>query len=212
MHRRDVVVLGSTGSIGTQALDVVRRNPDRFRVVGVTAGGSRPELFAAQVAGLRAAYPRLWSGVGADASVEAAGLRCDVVLNAIDGAAGLRPTLAALEATLTGPAPPVVTALGRTQEELLGRATAIAAALPDSAVAEAGTSTAAVGGGGAPEVPLPSAAVRLPASFAAPLRAGDPAVVGYVEHDRLVLDLIAVEPRDDELLLACVRRVVDACT
>ena len=48
MSRRDVVILGSTGSIGTQALDVVRANPDRFRVVGLTAGGSHPGLFEAQ--------------------------------------------------------------------------------------------------------------------------------------------------------------------
>ncbi|MDT7657683.1 MAG: 1-deoxy-D-xylulose-5-phosphate reductoisomerase, partial [Pseudonocardiales bacterium] len=75
--RRGVVVLGSTGSVGTQALDVVRANPDRFRVVGLTAGGSRPELFEAQVRELAPAY----SGVGEDASVEAAGLDCDVVLN-----------------------------------------------------------------------------------------------------------------------------------
>ena len=101
VQRRDVVVLGSTGSIGTQALDVVRRNPDRFRVVGVTAGGSRPALFDQQVAELRASYPGLWTGLGADASVEAAALPCDVVLNGIDGAAGLRPTLAALEAGTT---------------------------------------------------------------------------------------------------------------
>jgi 1-deoxy-D-xylulose-5-phosphate reductoisomerase len=45
---RDVVLLGSTGSIGTQALDVARREPDRFRVVGLAAGGERPELLAAQ--------------------------------------------------------------------------------------------------------------------------------------------------------------------
>ena len=44
-ERRDVVILGSTGSIGTQALDVVRANPDRFRVVGLTAGGSQEQLF-----------------------------------------------------------------------------------------------------------------------------------------------------------------------
>jgi len=49
MTRRDVVVLGSTGSIGTQALDVCRANPDRFRVVALTAGGSNPELFRQQV-------------------------------------------------------------------------------------------------------------------------------------------------------------------
>ena len=92
--RRDVVVLGSTGSIGTQALDVVRSNPDRFRVVGLTAGGSQPDLFEAQVAEFAPAF----SGLGEEASVEAAALRADVVLNGITGAVGLRPTVAALEA------------------------------------------------------------------------------------------------------------------
>ena len=45
---RDVVLLGSTGSIGTQAIDVVRRNPDRFRVVGIAAGGADVDLLARQ--------------------------------------------------------------------------------------------------------------------------------------------------------------------
>ncbi|MDQ1705449.1 MAG: 1-deoxy-D-xylulose-5-phosphate reductoisomerase [Frankiaceae bacterium] len=45
---RDVVLLGSTGSVGTQAIDIVRANPERFRVVGIAAGGDRPELLAAQ--------------------------------------------------------------------------------------------------------------------------------------------------------------------
>lgn len=45
---RDLVVLGSTGSIGTQALDVVRRNRDRFRVVALAAGGERVETLAGQ--------------------------------------------------------------------------------------------------------------------------------------------------------------------
>src|SRR6516164_3086822 len=45
---RDVVLLGSTGSIGTQAADVIRRNPDRFRVTGLAAGGGNPGLLAAQ--------------------------------------------------------------------------------------------------------------------------------------------------------------------
>lgn len=92
--RRDVVVLGSTGSIGTQALDVVRRNPERFRVVGLTAGGGNPELFAAQVEEFAPAY----HGLGEEASVEAAARGCHVVLNGITGAVGLRPTVAALEA------------------------------------------------------------------------------------------------------------------
>src|SRR5436190_2246078 len=91
---RDVVVLGSTGSIGTQALEIVRANPDRFRVVGLTAGGSRPDLFEAQVREFAPAR----SGVGEDASVAAAAMECDVVLNGMTGAVGLRPTVAALEA------------------------------------------------------------------------------------------------------------------
>ncbi|MDP5096008.1 MAG: 1-deoxy-D-xylulose-5-phosphate reductoisomerase, partial [Candidatus Nanopelagicales bacterium] len=47
-----MIILGSTGSIGTQALDVIARNPDRFRVVGLAAGGSRPDLLAEQVGAL----------------------------------------------------------------------------------------------------------------------------------------------------------------
>jgi 1-deoxy-D-xylulose-5-phosphate reductoisomerase len=97
MARRDVVILGSTGSIGTQALDLVRANPDRFRVVGLTAGGSNATLFEQQVAEFAPAC----FGLGEEASVEAAALPCDVVLNGITGAVGLRPTLAALDAGST---------------------------------------------------------------------------------------------------------------
>jgi 1-deoxy-D-xylulose-5-phosphate reductoisomerase len=89
-----LVILGSTGSIGTQALDLVRAHPDRFRVVALTAGGSNVELFEQQVA----EFGPEFSGLGEDASVVAAGLDCDVVLNGITGAVGLRPTLAALDA------------------------------------------------------------------------------------------------------------------
>jgi 1-deoxy-D-xylulose-5-phosphate reductoisomerase len=92
--RRDVVVLGSTGSIGTQALEIVRANPDRFRVVGLTAGGGHRDLFDAQVAEFTPSF----SGLGADASAEAAARPCDVVLNGITGAAGLSATLATLDA------------------------------------------------------------------------------------------------------------------
>jgi 1-deoxy-D-xylulose-5-phosphate reductoisomerase len=92
--RRDVVLLGSTGSIGTQALAVIRANPDRFRIVALTAGGANPDLFAAQV---REFAPR-FADVGEEASSRAAAMPCDVVLNGITGAVGLRPTLAALDA------------------------------------------------------------------------------------------------------------------
>jgi 1-deoxy-D-xylulose-5-phosphate reductoisomerase len=47
-HGRDIVLLGSTGSIGTQAADIVRRNPGRFRIVGLAAGGGNPALLASQ--------------------------------------------------------------------------------------------------------------------------------------------------------------------
>ncbi len=94
MTVRDLVILGSTGSIGTQALDLVRAHPDRFRVVGLTAGGSNLDLFEAQVREFRPSY----SGIGEEASVEAAARPCHTVLNGITGAVGLRPTMAALEA------------------------------------------------------------------------------------------------------------------
>ena len=92
--RRDVVVLGSTGSIGTQALEIVRANPDRFRIVALTAGGSQRDLFDAQVDEFAPAF----SGLGAEASAEAAARPSDVVLNGITGAVGLGATLAALDA------------------------------------------------------------------------------------------------------------------
>ena len=56
-ERRDVVILGSTGSVGTQALDVVRAHPDRFRVVGLTAGGSQEQHQAAADGGSDRAEP-----------------------------------------------------------------------------------------------------------------------------------------------------------
>ncbi len=119
-EQRRVVVLGSTGSIGTQALDVARSAPDRFAVAALAAGGSDLALLASQAAEFgvpvvgvgRAevaqelserlaavdAHPRIVTGAGV---VELAASDCDVVLNAIAGAAGLRATLAALDAGRT---------------------------------------------------------------------------------------------------------------
>lgn len=97
---RDVVILGSTGSIGTQALDVIRRNPDRFRVVGLGAGGASRELFEQQVAEFMPDEAALASD-DPGAMERLAVLEADVVLNGITGAAGLRPTLAALAAGRT---------------------------------------------------------------------------------------------------------------
>jgi L-seryl-tRNA(Ser) seleniumtransferase len=111
-------------------------------------------------------------------------------------------TLAALEATLVGPPPPVAEALTVDVTELRARAEQLAAQLPD---AQAVDCIAAVGGGGAPGVELSSAAVSLPESYAAPLRTGTPAVVGRLEAGRCLLDLRTVAPEDDELVLSAVR-------
>jgi L-seryl-tRNA(Ser) seleniumtransferase len=119
-------------------------------------------------------------------------------------------TLAALEATLTGPPAPVQEALEADQADLLDRARAVAAALEGTVPAEAVPSTAAVGGGGAPGVDLPSAAVALPEDLAAPLRAGHPPVVGRVVGGRLLLDLVAVPATADDLLVDAVRRAAGA--
>ncbi len=114
-------------------------------------------------------------------------------------------TLAALEATLTGPPPPVVAALAATPESLRTRAAGIVAALADLGVGRVTASTAAVGGGGAPGVGLPSAAVSLPTDFAALLRTGPCPVVGHVERGALLLDLAAVRPEEDAVIVEAVR-------
>jgi 1-deoxy-D-xylulose-5-phosphate reductoisomerase len=123
-QRRDVIVLGSTGSIGTQSLDLMHSHPNRFRVAGLAAAGNDPERLARQALESRTPVlavtntvraeavrdaldriavqyddprpPRLVSGP--DAVSELVATECDVVLNAISGAAGLDATLAALDA------------------------------------------------------------------------------------------------------------------
>ncbi|MEV0200290.1 1-deoxy-D-xylulose-5-phosphate reductoisomerase [Nonomuraea sp. NPDC050691] len=118
---RSVVVLGSTGSIGTQAIDVITAHPGRFRVAGLAAGGGRVDLLARQAAELgaevvavadAARVPELKEALaalgaapvvlgGPDGVAEVAGWRCDIVLNGITGALGLTSTLVALEAGRT---------------------------------------------------------------------------------------------------------------
>ncbi|MGB3474256.1 MAG: 1-deoxy-D-xylulose-5-phosphate reductoisomerase [Mycobacterium sp.] len=107
-RRIKVLLLGSTGSIGTQALQVVAANPDRFEIVGLAAGGGNPQLLADQradtgVANIAVADARVGEALdapyrGLDAVTRLVyDTEADVVLNALVGALGLRPTLAALE-------------------------------------------------------------------------------------------------------------------
>ncbi|HZZ48980.1 MAG TPA: L-seryl-tRNA(Sec) selenium transferase [Pseudonocardia sp.] len=110
-------------------------------------------------------------------------------------------TLAALEATLTGPPTPTALALHADPGVLSDRAEALASALRSAAIpAEAVISAATVGGGGAPGVTLPSAAVALPDHYAAALRTGRPAVLGRVENGRCLLDLRALPQESDDAL------------
>ncbi|MGZ5415288.1 MAG: 1-deoxy-D-xylulose-5-phosphate reductoisomerase [Aeromicrobium sp.] len=124
---RHVAILGSTGSIGTQALEVIAANRDRFTVVALGAGGNQPELLARQAIDFESpliavakagavqdvqlalyaeAQRRGYAEgdflmpriiAGPDAATDAARTPCDVVLNGMSGAVGLMPTLAALE-------------------------------------------------------------------------------------------------------------------
>jgi L-seryl-tRNA(Ser) seleniumtransferase len=114
-------------------------------------------------------------------------------------------TLAALEATLHGGPTPVAAALSSTCTALLARAELLAAEIGGDACAV--PSEGRVGGGGAPGVPLDSAAVALDQALAVPLRLGADPVVGHVVDGRLLLDLLAVPPEDDARLLAAVRAV-----
>ena len=123
MNTRSVLVLGSTGSVGTQALDLIAGHPDRFTVAGLAAGGRDLALLGRQIrehavrrvavtdpaaaVTLRRSLPgmglrgvEVWSGPDAAAELTAAS-GADVVLNAITGSVGLGPTLAALRSGAT---------------------------------------------------------------------------------------------------------------
>ena len=109
---RQLVILGSTGSIGVQALEIVAANPTRFSVLAITCAGSHPEKvieqakkFGVKYVGvtknaeqIRIALPGVEVLDGLSASTEIAAISCDVVLNAITGSIGLAPTLAAIDA------------------------------------------------------------------------------------------------------------------
>jgi 1-deoxy-D-xylulose-5-phosphate reductoisomerase len=109
---REIVILGSTGSIGLQALEVVAANPDKFKVIGLSAGGKNIPLLIEQartfgvpiiaVSDFGASTRELAGDIqvidGSAASSELAAMSCDIVLNGISGSIGLAPTLSALAA------------------------------------------------------------------------------------------------------------------
>jgi len=109
-------------------------------------------------------------------------------------------TLAALEATLTGPPPPATRYLHADPAVLRARCLAVAEAVRPAVPAEVVAAAGAVGGGGAPEQPLPSWAIALPAGYADRLRRQYPPVVGRVERGCCLLDLRCVPESDDPLI------------
>ncbi|WP_439661048.1 1-deoxy-D-xylulose-5-phosphate reductoisomerase [Lentzea sp. HUAS TT2] len=131
---RTVLILGSTGSVGTQALDVIRRNRDRFKVVGLGAGGRQLDLLREQAAEFDVKTVAVANGA------DVPGVRtltsmvdlidaepADVVLNGMDGSRGLEPSLKALE---TG----AVLALANKESLIAGGALVLKAAKPDQIV------------------------------------------------------------------------------
>lgn len=109
-------------------------------------------------------------------------------------------TLAALEATLTGPVPPVLDALRRDPETLRERTAQLADRLGGRLVPHEGR----VGGGGGAGVPLPGWAIALDTELAAPLRTGEPAVVATVRDGECLLDLRCLPADEDERLARAV--------
>ena len=117
-------------------------------------------------------------------------------------------TLAALEATVRGPASPTYRALHADPELLRQRAEALADELRAAGIqAEVAPSDGVVGGGGAPGVTLPASAVALERSYAERLRRGEPCVVTRVERDRCLLDLRCVPPEQDADVMKAVLAV-----
>ncbi|WP_353111869.1 1-deoxy-D-xylulose-5-phosphate reductoisomerase [Microbacterium sp.] len=120
---RRVIVLGSTGSIGTQALDVIRANPRRFELVGIAAGVNSA-MIAEQAEQFHVEHTALGA---AEAETLVREVEADVVLNAITGSIGLGATLAALEAGRT-------LALANKESLIVGGELVLGAAQPDQIV------------------------------------------------------------------------------
>ncbi|NGY57639.1 1-deoxy-D-xylulose-5-phosphate reductoisomerase [Lentzea sp. NEAU-D13] len=131
---RTVLILGSTGSVGTQALDVIRRNRDRFQVVGLGAGGRQLDLLKQQAAEFDVPVVAVANGAEVPGVktltsmvdlIEAA--PADVVLNGMDGSRGLEPSLKALESGAT-------LALANKESLIAGGPLVLKAAKPDQIV------------------------------------------------------------------------------
>ncbi|MGH7721789.1 MAG: L-seryl-tRNA(Sec) selenium transferase [Candidatus Dormibacteria bacterium] len=223
-----------TAAIGERAGCVLRVHPSNFRVTGFTASVGVSELVDLGVpvvvdvgSGLLTANPLLPDEPDISTALRAGahlvtasgdkllgGPQAGIIAGDAEIVDRLRRhpmaralrvdklTLAALEATLAGPATPTAAALRIGTDGLRARALAIASRLGGDAAAV--PSDGAVGGGSAPGVTLSGWAVSLPERLVAPLRSGDPAVVGRVERGRCLLDLRCIPEADDAALVGAV--------
>ena len=226
-------------AFGPETAFVLKVHPSNFRVEGFTSSVAVAELAALGVpvvadigSGLLAPHPRLPDEPDAASTLRAGadlvtasgdkllgGPQCGLLLGRADLVERVRRfplaravrvdklTLAALEASLLGPVTPVAAALAADAAALRLRAERLAALI--GAPAHVVDSRAAIGGGGAPGVTLPSAAVALPPSLAPALRTGAVPVVGRVHDDQLLLDLLTVPEEDDDRVATAVRRALE---
>ena len=212
-------------AVGQDTAAAVKIHPSNFRIDGFTSSATVRELASLPVpvivdvgSGLLTADPLLPDEpdvAGAIAAGAAAvtcsgdkllgGPQAGLILGRADAVDRMRRhplaralrvdklTLAALEATLQGPPTPTHEYLHADPTTLRARCARLAAAAGGEVVPSAG----AVGGGGAPGVPLPGFAVALPPGLARPLRTGRPPIIGRIEKDRLLIDLRCVPPESD---------------
>ncbi|MGP3924112.1 L-seryl-tRNA(Sec) selenium transferase [Streptomyces sp. 8N616] len=212
VHPSNFVVTGFVQSVGVAALSAL----DVPVVVDVGSGLLRrdsvlpeePDVQSALRAGaalVTASGDKLLGGPQAGLIFGEAGMVRQLARHPL--ARALRTdklTLAALEATVRGPRPPVVQALHAEPAGLRARAQRMAAQL-SGVDARIVASTAMVGGGGAPDVVLPSVALSLPERYGAALRAGTPPVVGRVMDGRCLLDLRTIDLHQDDQVVDAMR-------
>ncbi|HJQ00773.1 MAG TPA: L-seryl-tRNA(Sec) selenium transferase [Jatrophihabitans sp.] len=232
VHPSNFRLEGFTGSVGVGELAQLLAGSGVPLVVDVGSGQLRPDPALPDEPDVASALVAGAQLVTCSGDKLLGGPQAGLAFGAADQLAAMRQhplaralrvdklTLAGLEASLRGPATPTSRYLHADPELLRGRCADLLAALagePDlvqnaeltAELAECAVvpSEGAVGGGGAPGVPLPGWALSLPARFAEPLRTGDPAVIGRIERGRCLLDLRCIEPSDDPAVLAAIRAV-----
>lgn len=217
IHASNYRIEGFTAAVGVRALSDLAHGRGIPLIADIGSGLLAPEPLLPDEPDLAAALREGADAVIASGDKLLGGPQAGILLGTEETIARLsrhplaravradKLALAALEATLTGPIPPVLAALRTDPDALRERTERLAGIVGGEVVVHEGR----VGGGGGAEVPLPGWALALPAALAAPLRAGDPAVVGHVRDDACLIDLRCIPAQDDDALAAAIRRAAD---